>query len=104
VAPRHEPRRGAVLDVPDLAVRAKHPQLSDLLARLQKRPPGRLEVHAGIEEVVEPATDHLMGRQAEQPASGGVRVDERPCIVDDEDGVARGGEKCFGLLLARHPD
>ena len=95
----HEPRRRAVLDVPDLTVGADHPQLACLLARLEKCPPAAVEIHPGLEEVVEPAAEQLLDRQAEQPAGGGIGVDERARIVDDEHGVTGGREERFGLWL-----
>jgi len=75
-----------------------------LLSRVQKAPPGCLEIRAGIEEVVETTAEQIVGRETEQSASGRIRVDDVPHVVDDEHGVTSGSEKCFGLLLGRHPD
>jgi len=83
--------------VPDLTIRAKHAQLSHLLSRIEKAPPGRVEIRSGIEEVVQTTAEQIVGRETDQSASGRVRVDDVPCVVDDEHGVTSGSEECFGL-------
>ena len=57
----YEPRRGTVLDVPHLAIRASHAQLSSLLAGLEKTLPRCLEIHPGLEEVIEATAEQLGG-------------------------------------------
>ena len=104
MAAGHEPRRRAVLDGPDLAIRTDRSA-----ARPSARHASRNVRHAAsrssaglVEEVVEPAADQLGQRQTEQAAGGGIGVDELARIVDDEHGVAGGREERFGLSGARH--
>jgi hypothetical protein len=103
VAPGHESRRGAVLDVPHLAVGANHAQLAGLLAGAEKDPPRPLEIHAGLQEVVEATAEQIGRGHAEQAAGGGIDVNERPRIVDDDHAITGGREERLGLLLAGHP-
>jgi len=103
VAPGHESRRGAVLDVSHLAVGANDAQLARLLAGAEKDPPRRLELHAGLQEVVEATAEQIGRGYAEQAAGGGIGVNERPRVVDDDHAITGGREERFGLLLAGHP-
>src|SRR5262249_47709213 len=97
MAPSHESRRGAVLDVPHLAVGAKHAQLAGLLTGAEKGPPRRLELDAGLEEVVEATAEQIGGGHAEQAAGGGIGVNEHPRVVDDDHTITGGREERFGL-------
>ncbi len=98
-----EPRRRSVLDVPHLAVWANHAQLSGLLAGVEKALPPCLEIHVGLEEVIDAATEEIGRGHAKQSAGGRIDVNERPRIVDDDHGVTGGREESFGMLLAGHP-
>src|SRR5262249_27366176 len=100
VAARHEPRRRAVLHMARFAVGANQLDLATVLAGAEKRLPFGLETGRGREKVVEPAAAELRRRQPEQSASGGVGLDERARVVDDEHGVKSGSEQGFGVSFS----
>jgi hypothetical protein len=74
-----------------------------LFAAVEKPLPGALEIHARLEEVVEPATEKILDGAAKQPARGRVGIDECPLVIDHDHAVTGGGEERLDLLLARHP-
>jgi hypothetical protein len=102
VVTSHESRRRAVFDVPDLTVGADHPQLSGLLAGLEKALPGRFEIHSRLQEIVESPAEQIPGGPAKQPAGGRIGVDEHSRVVDDDHGITGAGGERLGLLLAGH--
>src|SRR5215467_13098857 len=97
---RHESGRRAVLDVAALPVGTNQLELSAVLAGAEKYLPRRLELGVRLfggrsfgvrrEEFVEPTAAQLRHRQAEQSASGWIRVDEDSRVVDNEHGVVSG--------------
>jgi hypothetical protein len=101
VPARDEPGRGAVLDVPHRSIGPDHSELPRLLGR-EKGLPGGIEPRSRLDELIEPLTEQFTAGHTEQTTGSGVRVDERPRIVDDEHGVAGGREECLRLWAAGH--
>ena len=99
---RDEPGRGAVLDVPQRSIGPDHSELPRLLAGREKGLPGGIEPRSRLDELIEPLTEQLTVGHTEQTTGSGVRVDERPRIVDDEHGVAGGREEGLRLWAAGH--
>ena len=91
MAHRQHVSLGGVLNLARASIRTQQPERACLLAAFEKGLPqfGNLRFEAGLDEVIQTASNDLFPRKSEQLSGAGTGVAVMTVVVGDQDGRGR---------------